>query len=161
MNNPHDVLSQMGITLPAPPKPLAAYVPSVRASATLDTLFISGQLPLEQGELIAKGIVPDQVDNDTAIACAKQCAINALAVAQGALGSLDRISHVLKLSGFVAATPEFTDHPKIINGASLFIGELFGEAGTHARAAVGVSSLPLGAPVEIEFTFAIKPDLSS
>lgn len=149
-------LDDLGITLPEAPKPLAAYVPAVITDPSSRTLIVSGQLPTRDGELIAQGTVPDEVSVELAQACAQQCAVNALAVAAATLGSLDRIARVLRIGGFVAATPAFTQHPAVINGASLFIGEVFGESGIHARAAVGVSSLPLGAPVEIEFAFEVR-----
>lgn len=145
-------LEALGIALPKPPKPVASYVPCVR---TGDLLIVAGQVPIADGSLRATGTVPDQVSPDEAYACAKLCAINALAAAKAELGSLDRIRRVVRLGAFVACGADFTEHPSIANGASDFMHEVFGEAGKHARAAVGCASLPLGAPVEIEFTFEV------
>ena len=153
---PSAALERLGVTLPTAPEPLAAYVPGVLSSGSPATLLVSGQLPTVNGTLIAEGLVPPDVDFDTAVTCARQSAINALAVAHSVLGSVDRISRVLRLGGFVACPHEFHDHPKVIIGASLFIGEVFGENGKHARAAVGAPSLPINAPVEIEFLFEVK-----
>lgn len=140
-------LAAMGITLPPAPEPVASYIPCVRSH---DLLVISGQIPMLDGRLIATGRVPDQVDLATAQACARQCALNALAVAQAELGTLDRVRRVVRLGVYVACDAGFTDHPKVANGASDLLREVFGESGRHARAAVGSPSLPLGAPVEIE-----------
>ena len=145
-------LEALGIALPKPPKPVAAYVPCVR---TGDLLITAGQIPIVAGTLRAVGLVPSAVSIEEASACAKLCAINALAAAKAELGSLDRIRRVVRLGAFVACGPDFTEHPTVANGASEFMHEVFGEAGKHARAAVGCASLPLGAPVEIEFTFEV------
>ncbi len=147
------ILTELGIELPEAPRPVAAYVPARRAGSLL---FVSGQIPMLGGQLIATGAVPDAVEPKTAIACARQCALNALAVAKAELGTLDTIAGVIRLGVFVACRPEFTAHPQIANGASELMVQVFGEPGKHARAAVGCPSLPLGAPVEVEVTFAIK-----
>lgn len=146
-------LEALGLTLPPPPKPVAAYIPW-RLSGNL--LYISGQVPLRDGSLLAAGIVPREVDLATAQACARQCVLNGLAAAQAALGSLDRITQVVRVGVFVACDPSFTDQPKVANGASELLLEIFGEAGRHARAAVGAPSLPLNAPVEVEFLFEVR-----
>lgn len=155
MSRPSERLERLGVTLPSAPKPVASYVPAVRSGRLL---FVSGQIPFVRGELLATGVVGDGVDEETARSCARQCALNGLAIAAAELGSIDRISRVVRLGCFVACTPDFEAHPSIANGASEFMQEVFGENGRHARAAVGVSSLPLGAPVEIEFVFETTAD---
>ena len=148
-----DRLKQMGVELPDPPKPVASYAGFVRHG---DLVFISGQLPLQQGKVMSVGIVGRDVSVEDATGAARLCAINIVAQLRAACeGDLDRVSQCVRLGGFVASLPEFHDQPKVVNGASEFIAELFGEKGIHARAAVGVASLPLGASVEIEGTFAI------
>ena len=149
---PEQRLAAMGITLPAAPRPVAAYVPFVR---TGNLVFVSGQVPFKDGALLAVGRVPDQVDVETAIACARQCALNGLAIARDAAGSLDNVRRVVRLGVFVAAQAGFHEEPKIGNGASQLMLDVFGDAGRHARAAVGVSDLPLGAPVEVDFVFEV------
>ncbi len=147
-------LRALGIELPKVAAPIGSYAPYVIDGRLL---FISGQLPSKDGKLLATGRVPSEVNLATAQACARQSAINILAAAQAALGGdLGRIAACLKLTGFVACDPTFTEHPQVINPASDLMREVFGDAGRHARAAVGVASLPLGAPVEIEAIFAIK-----
>lgn len=146
-------LNQMGVQLPNVPKPLGAYVPFVR---TGNLLYLSGMLPLKDGKLIFTGTAGDIVSTDDAAACARLAAINALAVVKSAVGSLDRIRRCVKISGFVASAGGFYDQPKVINGASEFIVQVLGDAGRHARAAVGVPVLPLNSPVEIEFIFEVE-----
>ena len=146
-------LAQLGITLPTPPKPVAAYVPSRRAA---NLLFVSGQLPFKDGTLTAKGPIGGPVSLEAANAAARQCAINALAVAKDAVGSLDRIAGVVRVGVWVMCNAEFTDQPKVANGASELLVEVFGESGRHARAAVGTNALPLGATVEVEVCFEVK-----
>ncbi len=153
MRTPSEQLRELGITLPTPPSPVAAYVPSVR---TGNLLFVSGQIPLNDGMLMAVGIVGSEVEIELAIACARQCAINALAVAGQAAGSIDRVKRVVRVGVFVACEPGFRQQPKVANGASELFQQVFGEAGRHARAAVGCSDLPLGAPVEVEATFEVE-----
>jgi enamine deaminase RidA (YjgF/YER057c/UK114 family) len=150
---PESRLAAMGVTLPPAPRPVAAYVPFVR---TGNLVFVSGQIPMKDGALMTTGRVPDQVDLATAVACARQCALNGLAVVRDAAGSLDRVCRVVRLGVFVAAEPGFHDEPKVGNGASELMVQVFGEAGRHARAAVGASDLPLGAPVEVEFVFEVE-----
>ena len=141
-----DRLAELGLTLPAVPPPVAAYVPVVRSGSMI---YTSGQLPFVEGSLLAAGIVGAQVSPDEAVACARQCALNALAAVASAAGDLENV-RIVKVVGFVASTAEFTGQPQVVNGASELIGELLAERGVHARSAVGVAQLPLGAPVEVE-----------
>ncbi len=145
-------LSSLGIVLPPAPPPLASYVPVKIHGGVAQ---VSGQLPMVEGELMATGLVPSEVEEEQARACARQCAINALAALRHRLGTLDGVLGVWKLSCFVASEPGFGGQPAIANGASDLLHEVMGDAGRHARAAVGVSSLPLNAPVEVEFSFII------
>ena len=140
-------LVELGIEIPEVVPPVAAYVPAV---ATGRYVYTSGQLPMRGGEMIAAGLVGAAVDADVAKDCARQCAINALAAIQSAIGDLERVTRVVKVVGFVASAPGFTGQPGVINGASEVLGEIFGDAGRHARSAVGVAALPLDAPVEVE-----------
>ena len=150
-------LHQLGLDIPTAPEPLADYIPATLVAGAPDQLWVSGQVPLRDGSPIATGRLGESVDMATATACAEQCALNALACASGVLeGDLDRLQRVLRLACFVAYTPDFTDHPKVANGASELMGRIFGDNGRHVRAAVGVSSLPLGVPVEIEFVFQLR-----
>jgi enamine deaminase RidA (YjgF/YER057c/UK114 family) len=139
-------LAELGIELPAVVTPLAAYVPAVR---TGNLVYTSGQLPMQSGELVATGKVGTEVDPDDAKALARICALNALAAVHSLVG-VDAVTRVVKVVGFVASAPGFNGQPGVINGASHLFGEVFGEAGAHARSAVGVSELPLNAPVEVE-----------
>jgi enamine deaminase RidA (YjgF/YER057c/UK114 family) len=146
-------LKTLGITLPQLAAPVANYVPFTRSGATL---YISGQLP-GAGPQMVKGILGRDLDVEKGREAAKLCAIAIIAQARAALdGDLDRVVRCLRLGGFVASTPDFTDHPKVVNGASDLIVEVFGDAGRHARAAVGVSALPLGAAVEVDAIFEVK-----
>lgn len=153
MTTPEQRLKELGLTLPTPAAPVAAYIPSRRAG---NLLYIAGQIPVRDGKPIATGLVPSPVGMDLARECARQCALNGLAAARAALGSLDDIAQVVRIGVFVASDPAFTEHPKVANAASELLVEVFGEAGKHARAAVGSSSLPLGVPVEIEFLFEVR-----
>lgn len=145
-------LAELGLTLPVAPSPVAAYVPSVKTGSLL---IVSGQLPFRDGELMATGAVPAEVNIETAAACAKQCVLNGLAVAKAALGSLDKIERVVRVGCFVASGPGFGEQPKVANGASELLQDIFGERGRHARAAVGSVALPLNTPVEVEFMFEV------
>ena len=145
-------LAALGVTLPAPAKPVAAYIPCRRSG---NTVFVSGQVPLVAGKALATGSVPSAVTLETAQACARQCVLNALAALKAEVGSLDRVKQVLRVGVFVASDPGFGDQPKVANGASELLVEVFGEAGRHARAAVGCSALPLNVPVEVEFLFEV------
>lgn len=146
-------IAELGLTIPAVPAPLAAYVPAVR---TGNYVYTSGQLPFLNGELIATGQVHAEVDLDTAVLCAKQSALNALAAVKSVISSLDEIQQIVKVVGFVAAPYDFSQHPLIVNGASELLGQIFGDAGKHARSAVGVASLPMNAPVELEMVVRIR-----
>ena len=141
-------LKELGIELPEAAAPVANYLPFSQAGSLI---FISGQLPLDQGALLYTGIVGDTIGLDDAEKAARQCGINIIAQLRAACGGdLDRVQCIVKIGGFVAASADFTDYPAVINGASDLFVDVFGEAGRHARAAVGCPSLPLNAPVEIE-----------
>lgn len=150
MSKLDDRLAELGITIPTSSKPVAAYLPAV---VTGNLVFTAGQLPFVDGVLPATGKVGAEVDADAAKLMARTCVLNGLAAAHGVIGSLERITRVVKVVGFVASDPSFTGQPGVINGASELLGEIFGDAGAHARSAVGVAVLPLDAPVEIEFVF--------
>lgn len=151
-SGPESRLSALGITLPPAPKPVAAYVPFVR---TGNLLFVAGQIPMKEGKLLHQGRVGVEVTPEQGVACARQCAINGMAVMREAAGSLDRVKRIVKLGVFVACEAGYHEQPKIANGASELMLEVFGDAGRHARAAVGTNDLPLGAPVEVEFVVEI------
>lgn len=140
-------LAELGISIPSVTKPVAAYVPAI-ASGNL--VFTAGQLPFVDGALPATGKVGAEVAPDDAVGYARIAVLNALAAAQSVIGSLDRVTRVVKVVVFVASPPDFTGQPAVANGASTVLGEIFGEAGAHARSAVGVAVLPLDAPVEVE-----------
>jgi enamine deaminase RidA (YjgF/YER057c/UK114 family) len=147
-------IEELGLQLPEAPRPVAVYVPWVR---TGNLVFVAGQIPFVGGELTAKGRVPSETSLEAARDAARQCALNGLAVLADALdGNLDRVRRVVRLGVFVASEPEFTDQPKVANGASELIGEVFGDAGRHARAAVGSIALPLGASVEVEMVVEVR-----
>jgi enamine deaminase RidA (YjgF/YER057c/UK114 family) len=146
-------LRQMGLELPAPPAPVAAYVPCVR---TGNLVFVSGQIPREQGALKFSGHVGGTASVEDGKQAARLCALNALSAVKQEIGSLDRVRRIVKLTGFIASAPGFTDQPKVLDGASVFLGELFGERGRHARAAVGVNELPLGSLVEVEMIVEVE-----
>jgi enamine deaminase RidA (YjgF/YER057c/UK114 family) len=153
ITSPEARLAALGITLPEPAKPVAAYIPT---RLTGNLLFISGQVPFRNGTLLATGPVPRVVSMETARECARQCALNALAAARAALGSLDRVKSVVRLGVFVQCEGGFGDQPKVANGASELMVEVFGEAGRHSRAAVGSIGLPLNAPVEVEVVLEVR-----
>lgn len=147
MTAPEKRLADLGLTLPAVAAPVAAYIPAVRTGSYV---YTSGQLPFVDGELPAAGKVGAEVDPEDAKGYARQCALNALAAIRSVVGDLAAVSRVVKVVGFVASAPGFTGQPGVVNGASELLGEVFGEAGRHARSAVGVAVLPLDAPVEVE-----------
>jgi len=149
-----DKLKELGISLPQPSKPIASYVPYLLVNNTY--LYISGQLPIKDGTLIFKGKLGADLTTDEGYQAAKICAINIIAQIKTALGSLDKVEQIVKLEGYVASTPEYTEHSKVINGASDLIFQVFGEAGKHTRIAVGVCSLPLNAPCEISALVKVK-----
>jgi enamine deaminase RidA (YjgF/YER057c/UK114 family) len=140
-------LASLGLALPAAPNPVANYVPSVLIG---DLLYISGQISKSADGSLAKGRLGADLDVAQGQAAARLCALNILAQAKAAVGDLDRIAQVVKLTGFVNAAPEFVDHPQVVNGASDLMVEVLGDKGRHARAAVGVSGLPLGSAVEVD-----------
>ena len=152
-----DLLTELhnrGLTLPKAPAPVASYIPAVSIHSG-SLVFISGQLPFKDGQLMATGTVPDAVPLELAQQCAAQCVLNGLAALEQEIGDLNRVRRVVRLGGFVACGPGYGEQPKVINGASDLLAELMHDSGKHARAAVGVSALPLNAPVEIEFTFLV------
>jgi enamine deaminase RidA (YjgF/YER057c/UK114 family) len=145
--SPEERLAALGLTLPAVTQPVAAYVPAVRSGTFV---YTAGQLPVVEGQLLARGKVGAQVSVGEAAALARTCALNALAAAVSVAGSLSGIRRIVKVTGFVASAPDFTGQAQVINGASELLIEVFGEAGRHARSAVGMAVLPLDAPVEVE-----------
>jgi enamine deaminase RidA (YjgF/YER057c/UK114 family) len=147
MPTPEERLQQLGVDLPAPAAPVAAYVPTVR---TGDLVYVSGQVPLVDGTPSHLGRLGDEVGLEDGRAAARTCAINLLAALKAELGELSQVRRVVKVVGFVASAPGFTDMPKVVNGASELIVEVFGDAGKHARSAIGLAALPLGVPVEVE-----------
>jgi len=146
-------LAKLGLQLPTVPKPVAAYIPAKRAG---DLVFVSGQMPLKEGKLLYTGKVGAECTEKEGYACARLCALNALAAVKALVGSLDAISAIVQVRGFVNCTPDFADQPEVINGASELLVELFGENGRHARAALGTSSLPRNAPVELELIVCVR-----
>lgn len=147
-------LAELGLTLPAPAAPVAAYVPVVVAGGLA---HVSGQLPFLDGVLV-KGRLGEDVDAGRGYEAARACGLMILAQLRAALGSLDRVERIVKLGGFVSSTGDFTDQPKVVNGASELMAAVFGEAGKHARSAVGVPVLPLGAAVEVDAIVALRAD---
>jgi len=147
-------LRALGLTLPAVPSPAGSYVPAVR---TGHLVFTAGQLPLVDGELAATGLVGLDVPPERARELAATAALNALAAAAQVAGGLDRILRAVKVVGYVASAPGFTAQPGVVDGASELLGRVLGDAGRHARSAVGVASLPKGAPVEVELIVAVQP----
>jgi len=146
-------LHHLGISLPAPAAPVAAYVPVVEAGGLA---HVSGQLPFIDGSLVT-GRLGEDVSVEKGTAAARACGLMILAQLKAALGSLDRVERVVKLGAFVSSTGDFTDQPKVANGASELMAEVFGDAGRHARSAVGVPVLPLGAAVEVDCVVAVRP----
>lgn len=144
---PEERLAELGLAVPNVVPPAAAYVPALR---TDNHVYVSGQVPSREGRVIATGLVGADVDADLAYECAQQCALNALAAVLTIVDSLSDIKQVVKVLGFVASAPGFTGQPQVINGASELLGNVLGDAGKHARSAVGVAQLPLGVPVEVE-----------
>ena len=147
MSTPEERLSELGLAVPEVAKPVAAYVPAVRSG---NHVFTSGQLPMREGQLITTGKVGGEVTAEEAVECARQCALNAIAAVRAEVGELSNVKRIVKVVAFVASTPDFTGQPQVANGASDLLGRAFGDAGVHARSAVGVPVLPLDAPVEVE-----------
>ena len=148
-------LASLGLTLPSPPQPVATYVPSVRVG---DLLFISGVVPSRDGQIVLQGKVGRDLSKEEGYEAAKVSLLNALANIRQAAGSLDRVQRIVKMTGYVASHEGFREQPYVINGASDLLVAIFGEAGRHARAAVGVAELPMGVPVELELTVQLFPD---
>jgi enamine deaminase RidA (YjgF/YER057c/UK114 family) len=153
MTSPVERLAALGLTLPPVVPPVAAYVPAVRTGGFV---YVSGQLPVVDGKLLAAGKVGGEVSALAAAALARTCALNALAAAAAAAGGLEAIRRVVKVTGFVASAPGFNGQPQVVNGASELLIEVFGENGRHARSAVGVAELPLDAPVEVELIAEVR-----
>lgn len=153
MSSVEQRLADLGLTLPQVVPPVAAYVPSVRAG---DTVWVSGQLPFVDGELPATGKVGEDVDATQAAVLARVAALNALAALKAELGDLDEVERIVKVVGFVASAPSFFGQPTVVNGASELLAAVLGDAGRHARSAVGVAALPLDAPVEIELVAKVR-----
>lgn len=146
-------LAELGLALPAVVRPVAAYIPAVVVG---NLCFTSGQLPFRDGKLTAQGRVGGAVSLPSGQAAAQQAALNALSAAADAVGGLEALSGVVKLTGFVQASPDFAEIPQVIDGASKFLESIFGDSGRHARSAIGVAALPLDAPVEIECVFRLS-----
>ncbi len=151
MSDPLQRLAELGLSLPPVAAPAGAYLPALRHG---DLIYTSGQLPLVDGVLAYTGLVGAEVSVEQAQECARLCALNALA-AVGSLIPLARLTRIVKMTGFVASAPGFTQQPAVINGASELLAEVFGDAGRHARSAVGVAALPAGTPVEVELVAAV------
>ncbi len=154
MSKPSERLAALNLTLPPVTKPVGAYVPALRHG---DLLYLSGQIPTQQGAVVYTGRTggPDGVALERAQAAARLCALNAIAVAADAAGGIDRLARVVKVVVYVASNAGFTEQHKVANGASELLADVFGEAGKHARAAVGVAELPLNATAEVDVTFAV------
>jgi enamine deaminase RidA (YjgF/YER057c/UK114 family) len=153
MTSPEARLAELGVELPAAPAPAAAYVPTVRTGALL---YTAGQLPLSGGSLVTTGLCGAEVTTQVAQRCARQCAVNVVAQLKAAAGDLSRVQRIVKVTVFVASTPQFQEQHLVANGASEFFGEVFGELGRHARSAIGVASLPMNAPVEVEAVVELR-----
>ncbi|WP_433418845.1 RidA family protein [Microtetraspora malaysiensis] len=153
MTNPEKRIADLGLTLPEVVAPLAAYVPVVR---TGDYVYTSGQLPMVGGKLAVTGKVGAEVSAEEAAAQARICALNALAAVKSVVGDLSKVVRIVKVVAFVASAPGFTGQPQVANGASELLGEILGDAGKHARSAVGVAVLPMDAPVEVELIAEVR-----
>ncbi len=151
--NPESRLQELGFSLPTPPAAAGAYVPAVR---TGNLLYLAGTLPVRDGKIVSLGKVGKEIDLAQAAEAARLCTLNALANAKANLGSLDRVTRVVMVNGFVNGVDGFSDSPKVLNGASEFLLQVFGEAGKHARAAVSVNGLPLGASVEVQIVLEVR-----
>ena len=147
MTSPEDVLAELGLSVPEVVPPVAAYIPAIR---TGNLVYTSGQLPMKDGSLISVGKVGGEVSAEDGYAAAQQCALNALAAVKAEIGDLAKVKRIVKVLCFVASTPDFTGQPGVANGASELFGKVFGDAGRHARSAVGVPVLPLDAADEVE-----------
>lgn len=148
-------LEALGLHVPQVAAPVANYVPSVISGGWI---YVSGQLPTAEGKLAYSGKLGQDLDVEQGYQAAQVCALNCLGALKQALGSLDKVERIVKISGFVNSAPDFTDQPKVVNGASDLLGEVFDDRGVHARSAVGVASLPLGACCEVELIAKLKED---
>jgi len=148
-------IEELGYALSTPPKPLAAYFPVVRSG---NLIFTAGQLPMVEGQLKFSGKVPETISEEDAIKASEICALNCLSVIKSEVGDLDKIERIVKVTVFVNSTEDYSKQPAIANGASELFVKIFGDAGKHARSAVGVSSLPLNAPVEVEMIAQLKEE---
>jgi len=153
VGNVENKLKQIGLNLPEAPKPVAAYVAAKQVGKLV---FTAGQLPMVSGELMSKGLLGKDVEVEEANKAARICTLNALAAIKGVIGDLDRIKQIVRVVGYVASVPTFIQQPAVVNGASELLLEIFGEAGKHARTAVGMAVLPLNASVEIELTVEVE-----
>lgn len=153
MSAVEDRLAELGLTVPEVAAPVAAYVPVVQDG---NLVYTSGQLPMVGGKLAGTGKVGADVSAEDAAKLAQACALNAIAAVKSQIGDLDKVTRVVKVVGFVASDPSFTGQPAVINGASELLGKAFGEAGAHARSAVGVAALPMDAPVEVEIIVSVQ-----
>jgi enamine deaminase RidA (YjgF/YER057c/UK114 family) len=152
VSTPEEKLAALGLSVPEVATPVAAYVPALRSG---NYVYTSGQLPMRDGQLMLTGKVGGEVTQEEAVECAKQCALNALAAVRAEVGELAAVKRIVKVVAFVASTPDFTGQPLVANGVSELLGEVFGEAGRHARSAVGVNVLPLDSPVEVELVVEV------
>lgn len=150
---PEETLAKLGLTLPPPVAPVAAYVPTVRVG---DLVYVAGQIPMVAGKLAKTGRLGENVSLEEGQTLARTCALNGLAAVKAEVGELSRVKRVVRVGAFVASADGFTDQPKVANGASELLVQVFGEKGRHARAAVGVNVLPLGAPVEVELLVEVE-----
>ncbi|MFV2197971.1 RidA family protein [Nocardiopsis sp. LOL_012] len=150
---PEERIADLGLTIPEVVPPVASYAPTVRSG---DHVYVAGQLPFVDGALPVTGRVGGGVTAEVARDMAARCALNGIAAVRAEIGDLSKVVRVVKLTGFVASTPDFTGQPGVINGASDLIGRVFGDAGVHARSAVGAVSLPLDAPVEVEMIVEVR-----
>jgi enamine deaminase RidA (YjgF/YER057c/UK114 family) len=152
VSTPEERLAELGLSVPDVVKPVAAYVPAVRTGSYV---YTSGQLPMRDGKLVVTGKVGGDVSAEQATSCARQCALNAIAAVRAEIGELSNVKRVVKVVAFVASTTDFTGQPSVANGASELLGDVFGDAGKHARSAVGVPVLPMDAPVEVELVVEV------
>ena len=152
MTTPEERLADLGLSVPEVPKPVAVYIPALRSG---NLVFTSGQLPMRDGQLMFAGKVGGEVSQEQAVECARQCALNAIAAVRAEVGELASVKRIVKVVVFVASVADFTAQPQVANGVSELLGEVFGEAGRHARSAVGVAVLPLDAPVEVELVVEV------
>jgi enamine deaminase RidA (YjgF/YER057c/UK114 family) len=153
MATPEERVEELGLSIPEVPKPVAAYVPAVQSGSYV---YTSGQLPMREGSLMLTGKVGGEVSAEQGVECAQQCGLNAIAAVKSVVGDLSNVVRVVKLVVFVASAPDFTGQPGVANGASELVGKVFGDAGQHARSAVGVAVLPLDAPVEVEMVVEVR-----